>query len=196
MAIMPMIGRARLLRSGAASWTCRWTARPSSTRPISRALFQRRLVLWRLQGDARLGLVLRASAGHGHAAPGRTRDAPRPVQARPHDRRKRARATSPTCIEPAHASSWQKILKFRHQHRGAPHDHQPPPSRPARRRRIHLSWRRRADRPPRSGRPRTRPRRSTNTATARQPGGQMQELWYHEQGDRSWLVVTRRHAHA
>ncbi|MFD0858983.1 sarcosine oxidase subunit delta [Roseovarius aquimarinus] len=21
--------------------------------------------------------------------------------------------------------------------------------------------------------------------------GQMQELWYHEQGDRSWLVVTR-----
>lgn len=23
------------------------------------------------------------------------------------------------------------------------------------------------------------------------PAGQHQELWYHEQGDRSWLVVTR-----
>ncbi len=23
------------------------------------------------------------------------------------------------------------------------------------------------------------------------PAGVMQELWYHEQGDRSWLVVTR-----
>jgi heterotetrameric sarcosine oxidase beta subunit len=35
MAMMPMIGRARLLReAGAASWTCRWTARRSSTRPI------------------------------------------------------------------------------------------------------------------------------------------------------------------
>lgn len=23
------------------------------------------------------------------------------------------------------------------------------------------------------------------------PAGEMRELWYHEQGDRSWLVVTR-----
>lgn len=23
------------------------------------------------------------------------------------------------------------------------------------------------------------------------PAGELQELWYHEQGDRSWLVVTR-----
>ena len=32
MAIIPMIGRVRILGSGAASWTCRWTARRSSTR--------------------------------------------------------------------------------------------------------------------------------------------------------------------
>jgi glycine/D-amino acid oxidase-like deaminating enzyme len=31
MALMPMIGRVRMLRHGAASWTCRWTARRSST---------------------------------------------------------------------------------------------------------------------------------------------------------------------
>jgi hypothetical protein len=31
MALMPMIGKARVLRPGAGSWTCRWTARRSST---------------------------------------------------------------------------------------------------------------------------------------------------------------------
>jgi hypothetical protein len=54
--------RAHAALTGAASWTCRWTARRSSTAPDRRALSQCRLVLWRLQGDAGLRLVLRPSA--------------------------------------------------------------------------------------------------------------------------------------
>jgi glycine/D-amino acid oxidase-like deaminating enzyme len=56
MTLMPMIGKARCCAPGAGSWTCRPTARRSSTAPHRRALSQLRLVLWRLQGGAGLGL--------------------------------------------------------------------------------------------------------------------------------------------
>jgi methylglutamate dehydrogenase subunit A len=53
-----------------------------------RSLFHRRLVLWRVQGDARLRLVLRASPGEGRTPSDRHRLPLRPVPQGPDDRRK------------------------------------------------------------------------------------------------------------
>ena len=69
MALMPAIGRARLLRTWGGIMDMSMDGSPDHRQdPCRGALFQRRLVLWRLQGNAGLGLVLCASAGQGRAA--------------------------------------------------------------------------------------------------------------------------------
>ncbi len=69
MAVMPMIGRARLLRMWGGIMDMSMDGSPIIDRTsIRRALFQRRLVLWRVQGNPRLGLRLRPSSRARHAA--------------------------------------------------------------------------------------------------------------------------------
>ena len=76
-----------------------WTARPIIDKtPDRRPLSQRRLVLRRLQGDAGLGLVLRASDRQGRAASSSTPPIASTASQGLHDRRKRHRAPQP---EPA-----------------------------------------------------------------------------------------------
>jgi hypothetical protein len=88
MALMPMIGRARLLRTWGGIMDMSWTARPSSTARGRGPLLQRRLVLRRLQGHARLGLLLRAPDRPRPAARDRHRLPARPLPPRRDDRRK------------------------------------------------------------------------------------------------------------
>ena len=97
MALMPVIGRLRILRTwgGLLDMTHGRLAdhRHDADR---RALSQRRLVLWRLQGDAGIGLVLRPSHRHGRAASFRRRLSSRPLRSRPRHRREgHGRATEP-----------------------------------------------------------------------------------------------------
>ena len=88
MALMPMIGRLRMLRSWGGIMDMSMDGSPIiDTHAGRRALSQRRLVLWRLQGDAGLRLVLRAPDRPRRAARGRRRLSPRPLRDRPPDRR-------------------------------------------------------------------------------------------------------------
>ena len=69
MAVMPMIGRARVLRSWGGIVDMTMDGSPIIDRtPVEGLYPQRRLVLRRVQGDAGLGLVLRASDRHRRAA--------------------------------------------------------------------------------------------------------------------------------
>ena len=61
MALMPVLGRLRMLRTGAAMMDMSMDGSPIIDKtPVDGPLSQLRLVLRRLQGDAGLGLVLRA----------------------------------------------------------------------------------------------------------------------------------------
>ena len=63
MALMPAIGRVRLLRSWGGVMDMSMDGSPIIDRtPLRGSVPQRRLVLWRLQGDAGLGLVFRTPA--------------------------------------------------------------------------------------------------------------------------------------
>ena len=101
MAIMPMIGRARLLRMWGGVMDMSMDGSPFiDQHPYRRALFQRRLVLWRLQGDAGLGLLLRPPAGQRtrpHA--GRHTASASTVSAAARSSTKRASAPNRTCTE-------------------------------------------------------------------------------------------------
>ena len=69
MALMPVIGRLRILRSWGGLIDMTMDGSPIiDLTPVERSLSQCRLVLWRLQGDAGLGLVLRPSDRQGRAA--------------------------------------------------------------------------------------------------------------------------------
>ena len=71
MALMPMIGKARVLRSWGGIMDMTHGRLADHRRDAGRgALLQRRLVLRRVQGDAGLGLVLRAPDRDRRAAPG------------------------------------------------------------------------------------------------------------------------------
>ena len=87
MAIMPMIGRARLLRMWGGVMDMSMDGSPFIDRTdIGGLYFKRRLVLRRLQGNAGLWLLLCASACEGRAAPGGHAIPARPVHAWPANR--------------------------------------------------------------------------------------------------------------
>ncbi len=89
MALMPMIGRLRVLRSWGGIMDMTMDGSPIIDRDAGRRpLSQCRLVLRRLQGDAGLGLVLRPPDRPRRAAPDRRRLSARPLRDRARDRRK------------------------------------------------------------------------------------------------------------
>ena len=89
MALWPGLGRIRMLRQWGGLMDMSMDGSPIIDRTAGRRpLSQLRLVLRRLQGDARLGLVLRASDRARRAAHGRRRDAARSHHDRRADRRK------------------------------------------------------------------------------------------------------------
>ena len=89
MALMPRIGRVRLLRSWGGIMDMSMDGSPIIDRtPIARTLFQWRLVLRRLQGDAGVRLVLRASHRARRTACRRQGLSPRSLRDRTCDRRK------------------------------------------------------------------------------------------------------------
>ena len=117
VAMIPSIARVRVLRSwgGIDGWLAhhRQDAYPGS-------LSQCRLVLWRLQGHARLRLVLCAHHRQGRTPQAQRRLSSGPVPHRPHARRKGpGRHTEPALTDQAHA-------------------HPMPPLRHAPRRGVHL----------------------------------------------------------
>jgi heterotetrameric sarcosine oxidase beta subunit len=80
MALMPAIGRARLLRTWGGIMDMSMDGSPIIDKThVDGPLFQRRLVLWRVQGDPGLGLVLCASAGERRTAQDRDGLSLRPV---------------------------------------------------------------------------------------------------------------------
>jgi hypothetical protein len=93
----PRIGRARLLRMWGGVMDMSMDGSPIIDRtPIEGPLFQWRLVLWRVQGNASFGLVLCASAKHRYPPPHRHRLSAGSVPQGPDDRRKRhGRAAQP-----------------------------------------------------------------------------------------------------
>ena len=96
MALMPVLGRVRMLRRWGGIMDMSMDGSPIIDRtPDRRPLSQRRLVLRRLQGDAGLGLVLRPSDRPRRAAPGRRRPSGSTASPRPRDRRKGRRAPQP-----------------------------------------------------------------------------------------------------
>ena len=97
MAIWPGLGRIRMLRQWGGLMDMSMDGSPIIDRtPVERPLSQLRLVLWRLQGDAGVRLVLRASDCARRAVSGRGRAAARSLRHRRADRRaRRRRAAEP-----------------------------------------------------------------------------------------------------
>ena len=88
MALMPMLGRLRVLRSWGGIMDMSMDGSPIiDTTPIEGLYLNCRLVLRRLQGDAGLGLVLRPPDRPRRAARRGRRLPPRPLRHRPPDRR-------------------------------------------------------------------------------------------------------------
>ena len=147
--------------------------------PIDGPLSQLRLVLRRLQGDAGLGLVLRAPDRARRAAPGC--DAPSASTASPPATlidEKGAGRRSPTCTETPHAHRLSLLRR-------------------ARRARVHLSAATPTLAAARSAGAGRRRALHRLRLSARQSGrARIGEFWYHGAGCRAWLVVDARHAHA
>ena len=170
MAMMPMLGRLRVLRQWGGIMDM-IDGRLADHRPHADRgpLSQCRLVLWRLQGDAGVGLVLR-----------------------PPDRARRA-ASGGAMRSGSIASPPARLLDEKGRRRAAEsslrHAHSLSALRRARQRGVLLSRRRRSP-----ARPDGCDRRSLARLrlSARQSGGQrMREFWHHVHGCRRWLMVTR-----
>ena len=211
MAIMPMIGRARLLRSwGGADGHVDGRLALHRQDPYRRALFQRRLVLWRVQGDAGERVLLRPPAGQGRAAPDRRADAPRPVPQRQHHRRKRrGQSAQPPLRSDMRDCPCPSFPPVPGLTRDLTANHEAPGSSPGREGKnetmiinhpllgprdaaefVYLGDASLIDRPDWQAEGAMEQFHDYGYLRDN-PAGQHQELWYHEQGDRSWLVVTR-----
>jgi hypothetical protein len=88
MALMPGSAACACCATGAASWTCRWTARRSSTAPRSTGSISMPAGAMAASRRRRLGLRLRPSAGEGRAASRRRALPLDRFRQRPRDRRK------------------------------------------------------------------------------------------------------------
>ncbi len=171
MAILPALGVHACCGCGAGSWTCRWTARPSSTAPISTGSISTAAGATAGSRQRLPPALLCAFAGQRRAAPNRHRLPLRPFRDG-HMIDEKGMGNQPnhctqTCI-------------INH-----------PLARPPRQRRIHLSWRCQPDRPPRLASDTAHGRFHDYGYLRDNPAGWHRELWFHEGGDRSWLVVTR-----
>ena len=90
VAMIPGIARVRVLRSWGGIMDMSMDGSPIIDKThIDGPLSQLRLVLWRLQGDAGVGLVLRPYDRQERGAQAQRRLSSRPLPARLHDRRKR-----------------------------------------------------------------------------------------------------------
>ena len=112
MALMPVIGRLRILRSWGGLLDMTMDGSPIiDTDADRRALSQRRLVLWRLQGDAGIGLVLRPSHRHRRAASFRRRLSSRPLRLKAASSTRRAWARNRICTEARSHADHMSLLR-------------------------------------------------------------------------------------
>jgi len=181
MAILPLLGRLRVLRMWGGVMDMSMDGSPFIDRTHidglyfnGRPLFQRRLVLWRLQGDAGIRPLLRPSSGKRRAASDRDGLSPRSFSVRRNDRRKGpGRPTQSALREAGDMIINHPLL--------GPRDAAEF---------VYLGDASLIDRP--DWQDENAEEKFHDYLYLRDnPAGEHQELWYHEQGDRSWLVVTR-----
>ena len=179
MALMPMLGRLRLLRSWGGLMDMSMDGSPIIDKtPIDGPLSQCGLVLRRLQGDAGLGLVLRPHHCPRRAACAERGLSARPLRHRPPRSTRRAWARSPTCTEGEGVCASSAATAECAATRSSPTSAMPRVVRPDGDPSLPLD-------------DAARQRWHDYVYLRDNPAGPHRELWQHVSGCRAWLVVTR-----